>query len=41
MLTKEQEIIQKEQQKRNAAYDALEMARKSERMKKEMETKFF
>ena len=41
LLKKEQAILNAEVERRNAAYDALEMRRKEERIKKERDTKLF
>ena len=40
-MKKEAEILKAEVDKRNAAFDALELRRKEERVKKERETKEF
>lgn len=40
-MKKESEIFRLEQEKRNAAFDALVETRKLDRVKKEMETKLF
>ena len=40
-MKKEQAAVLAEVERRNAAYDALEMRRKEERIKKERDTKLF